>query len=73
MNQQDGNGFTALNKACYWGWLECRDIILRAGADEKIVDRDDYTAEDRYHEFPESGRGKNNNIENKHSNEDDCE
>lgn len=40
LNQQDANGFTALIKACYWGWLECRDIIKAAGADEKIVDRD---------------------------------
>lgn len=30
LNQQDGNGFTALIKACYWGWLECRDKIGRA-------------------------------------------
>ena len=66
LNQQDGNGFTALIKACYWGWLECRDIILRAGADEKIVDRDGYTAEDRYHEFLETGRRKNNNIKKKY-------
>ncbi|MGN0270161.1 MAG: ankyrin repeat domain-containing protein [Candidatus Weimeria sp.] len=56
LNQQDGNGFTALIKACYWGWLECRDILLEAGADPKIVDRDGYTAEDRYMEFLETGR-----------------
>lgn len=59
LNQQDGNGFTALIKACYWGWLECRNIIIEAGADQKIVDRDGYTAEDRYHEFLETGRRKN--------------
>lgn len=61
LNQQDGNGFTALIKACYWGWLDCRDIIIAAGADQKIVDRDGYTAEDRYHEFLETGRRKNAN------------
>lgn len=61
INQQDGNGFTALIKACYWGWLECRDILKAAGADEKIVDRDGYTAEERYHEFLETGRRKNSN------------
>lgn len=62
LNQQDGNGFTALIKACYWGWLDCRDILLEAGADPKIVDRDGYTAEDRYHEYLETGRRKNTNF-----------
>ena len=65
LNQQDSNGFTALIKACYWGWLECRDIIIKAGADQKIVDRDGYTAEDRYHEFLETGRRKNANFKKK--------
>lgn len=65
LNQQDGNGFTALIKACYWGWLECRDIIIEAGADIKIVDRDGYTAEERYHEFLETGRRKNANFKKK--------
>ena len=65
LNQQDGNGFTALIKACYWGWLECRDIIIEAGADQKIVDRDGYTAEQRYHEFLETGRRKNANFKKK--------
>lgn len=59
LNQQDGNGFTALIKACYWGWLECRDILIAAGADEKIVDRDGYTAQGRYEEYLETGRRKN--------------
>lgn len=58
INQQDGNGFTALIKACYWGWLECRDILIAAGADTKIVDRDGFTAEDRYNEYLETGRRK---------------
>lgn len=65
LNQQDGNGFTALIKACYWGWLDCRDILLKAGADPKIVDRDGYTAEDRYHEYLETGRRKNANFKKK--------
>lgn len=65
LNQQDGNGFTALIKACYWGWIECRDIIINAGADQKIVDRDGYTAEDRYHEYLETGRKKNANYKKK--------
>ena len=67
LNQQDGNGFTALIKACYWGWVECRDVIIAAGADQKIVDRDGYTAEDRYREFLETGRRKNANYKKKSS------
>ena len=65
LNQQDGNGFTALIKACYWGWIDSRDILLAAGADPKIVDRDGYTAEDRYHEFLETGRRKGDNYKKK--------
>lgn len=51
LNQQDGNGFTALIKASANGFQECRDIILEAGADPKIVDRDGHTAMDRYNEY----------------------
>ena len=65
LNQQDGNGFTALIKACYWGWIECRDILVAAGADQRIVDRDGYTAEGRYEEFLETGRRKNYNFKKK--------
>ena len=65
LNQQDGNGYTALMKACYWGWLECRDIIRAAGADERIVDRNGYTAEDHYHEYLETGRSKNRTFQKK--------
>lgn len=65
LNQQDGNGFTALIKACYWGWLECRDILIRAGADTKIVDRDGFTAQDRYHEYLETGRRKGDTFRDK--------
>ncbi len=68
LNQQDGNGFTALIKACYWGWLECRDILINAGADTKIVDRDGYTAKDRYNEYLETGRRKNSNLKKKSNN-----
>ena len=67
LNQQDANGFTALTKACYWGWLECRDIIKAAGADEKIVDRDGYTAEERYLEYLETGRRKNTGFQKKNN------
>lgn len=66
LNQQDGNGFTALIKACYWGWRESRDILIDAGADQKIVDRDGYTAKDRFNEYLETGRRKNNNFKKKH-------
>ena len=67
LNQQDGNGFTALIKACYWGWQECRDIIIEAGADQKIVDRDGRTAEDHYQEFLKTGRSKDDNYKRKQS------
>lgn len=65
INQQDGNGFTALIKACYWGWIKCRDILIEAGADQKIIDRDGYTANDRYNEYLETGRRKNSNFKKK--------
>lgn len=71
LNQQDGNGFTALIKACYWGWLDCRDILIEAGADTKIVDRDGYTAEDRYNEYLETGRRKNSFKKKNFSNNND--
>lgn len=58
INQQDANGFTALIKACYWGFLKCRDILLEAGADTKIVDIDGKTAEDHYNGYLETGRRK---------------
>ena len=69
LNQQDGNGFTALIKACYWGWLETRDILIEAGADQKIVDRDGYTAEGRYNEYLETGRRKSDNFRHRGKNE----
>ena len=58
LNQQDANGFTALIKACYWGWDSCRDILIAAGADQKIVDRDGYTAADHLKLCRECGRKK---------------
>ncbi|MDE6833318.1 MAG: ankyrin repeat domain-containing protein [Ruminococcus sp.] len=58
INQQDANGFTALIKACYWGFLKCRDILLEAGADTKIVDIDGLTADDHYNLYLETGRKK---------------
>lgn len=65
LNQQDANGFTALIKACYWGWLDCRDILIEAGADTKIVDRDGFTAQGRYEEYLETGRRKGTNFRKK--------
>ena len=70
INQQDANGFTALIKACYWGFLKCRDILIEAGADTRIVDIDGLTAEDHYNGFLESGRkktGKQNKKGRRHS------
>ena len=55
INQQDANGFTALMKACMNGNKKCREILIRAGADEKIVDMDGKTAEDWRREFEKNG------------------
>ncbi|MDE7431917.1 MAG: ankyrin repeat domain-containing protein [Lachnospiraceae bacterium] len=72
INQQDANGFTALIKACINGNDECRNILLDAGADKKIVDIDGKTAEDRYNEYLKFGplrtrrqRGANNRKKGK--------
>lgn len=51
LNQQDGNGYTALIKACIRGNKECRKIIEDAGADVTILDHEGYSAEDRWDEF----------------------
>ena len=57
LNQQDGNGFTALIKSCIRGNKECRNIIEAAGADRNILDHEGYSAEDRWDEFLRVGRG----------------
>ena len=51
LNQQDGNGFTALIKACIRGNQECRNIIEKAGADRTILDHEGFSAEDRWDKF----------------------
>lgn len=53
LNQQDGNGYTALMKACMKGYTKCRDIIRDKGADTKIVDREGRTAENHYTDYLE--------------------
>jgi rRNA-processing protein FCF1 len=58
LNQQDANGFTALIKACYRGNRECVKMLLDAGADEKIVDRDDFTAREHYEAYLRNERKK---------------
>lgn len=65
INQQDANGFTALIKACYWGFLKCRDILIEAGADTKIVDIDGLTAKDHYNVYLETGRRKPSKQKNR--------
>jgi len=62
INQQDANGFTAVMKACHWGFLKCRDILIASGADTKIVDIDGKTAEDHYNDYLETGRQKGKNY-----------
>ncbi len=58
INQQDANGFTVLIKACYWGFVNCRDVLLKAGADTKIVDINGMTAEDHYNDYLRKKRKK---------------
>lgn len=55
INQQDANGFTALIKACANGNIRCRDILIKAGADTKILDINDKTADDHYNDCLEFG------------------
>ena len=59
INQQDANGFTALIKACANGHFSIKDILISAGADQKIVDIDGKTAEDWINEYHEFGPLKN--------------
>lgn len=67
INQQDENGFTALIKACANGHTRCRDILIKAGADTKIIDINGKNFEDHYDDFLDYGplatrnqNGKNN-------------
>ena len=64
INQQDANGFTALMKACMNGHFSndrekhtwnIKQILLEAGADTKIVDREGRTASDWIDEYHKSG------------------
>ena len=73
INQQDGNGYTALMKACMNGNTRCRDIIQEFNADEKIVDINGKTYMDHYHTYLEKGptekrfnRGNNKKPYNKY-------
>ena len=67
LNQQDGNGYTALIKACYWGHKDCRKIIEEAGADTTILDHEGFSAQDRWKECLELGRYKDSNYDNRQS------
>lgn len=55
INQQDGNGFTALIKACANGYGKCRDILIEAGADTRIADINGKTFQDHWDEQLEFG------------------
>lgn len=58
INQQDANGFTALHKACFRGNTACRDLLLKAGIDTKIVDRDGFTADERLQQYQKKSKIK---------------
>ena len=49
------NGFTALIKACANGYSECRDILLAAGADTRIIDINGKNYEEHYDDFLDYG------------------
>lgn len=73
INQQDGNGFTALMKACMNGNTRCRDILQEYNADERIVDINGLTFMDHYHAYLEKGpnekkfnRGSDNSRQGKY-------
>ena len=56
LNQQDENGFTALIKACANGYARCRDILIEAGADTKIVDINEHDYEWHWDDFLDYGK-----------------
>lgn len=67
INQQDANGFTALMKACMNGHFsnnkkaktwDIKSILIKAGADQKIVDIDGKTAEEYIDEYHKNGPNK---------------
>lgn len=64
INQQDGNGYTALMKASGNGWNACINILKDAGADQKIVDIDGKTAAILYDECLEKGKLKDRHSHN---------
>lgn len=61
INQQDANGFTALIKASMNGNSKCRNILIAAGADTRIVDLDGRSAEDWWNLCLEYGPAKHRN------------
>ncbi|SEM22504.1 Ankyrin repeat [Butyrivibrio sp. ob235] len=67
INQQDENGFTALIKACANGHVKCRDILIDAGADTRIVDINGKDYQKHYEEFLELGPLKDRFKRNKDS------
>ena len=58
INQQDANGFTALMKAYMNGNFKCGEILVKAKADQKIVDINGKTAADHIDEYHEFGKKK---------------
>lgn len=61
VNQQDANGFTALIKACTNGNAKCRNILLEAGVDTRIVDINGKNYMDHWNECLVYGPLKNRN------------
>lgn len=55
INQQDANGFTALIKASANKYFKCKDILLKYGANEKIVDINGKTYLDHINDSHEFG------------------
>lgn len=63
INQQDRNGYTALIKACMERNDECKAILEKYGADDKIIDNKGLTAKEHYTRAKEKPLDKNKERE----------
>ena len=55
INARSGDGYTPLHDACYQSYVDCVEILLRWGADDKLTDASRETAEDVVGEWERNG------------------